>query len=64
VSLCESTNGKVATANEQISQALILFNGVYVNVEQLLLRLEKSEESRRESEQQFKLAQSQLGKAF
>jgi hypothetical protein len=43
---------------------LILFNGVYVNVEQLLLRLEKSEESRRESEQQFKLAQSQLGKAF
>jgi hypothetical protein len=42
----------------------MLFNGVYVNVEQLLLRLEKSEESRRESEHQFKLAQNQLGKVF
>ena len=41
--------------------SLVLFNGFYVNVEQLLLRLEQSEESRRESEQQFKLAQSQLG---
>ncbi|EFX85722.1 hypothetical protein DAPPUDRAFT_237157 [Daphnia pulex] len=60
VSVLEPTNGKEATANEQTSSALMLFNGVYVNVEQLLLRLEKSEESRRESEQQFKLAQNQL----
>lgn len=44
------------------SVGLILLNGVYVNVEQLLLRLEQSEESRRESELKFKLAQNQLGK--
>lgn len=63
----------VASSNQQLAPlvdvangkdeqpGLVLFNGFYVNIEQLLLRLEQSEESRRESEQQFKLAQSQLG---
>lgn len=62
MSLAGPSNGKDAPLNEQSSCSLVLHNGFYVNIEQLLLRLEKSEESRRETEQQFKLAQSQLGK--
>ncbi|KAI9553319.1 hypothetical protein GHT06_021217 [Daphnia sinensis] len=55
---CEVTNGKEMAASEPVG--LILLNGVYVNVEQLLVRLEQSEESRRETELKFKLAQNQL----
>lgn len=58
----EPTNEKDAARVEQPSSSLILYNGTYINIEQLLLRLDQSEESRRETENQFKLAQSQLGK--
>ena len=37
-----------------------LSNGCFVNVEQLVARLEQSEESRRETESQLRLAQQQL----
>ena len=40
----------------------LMSNGCYVNTEQLLFRLCQSEDSRRETEQQFKLSQCQLGK--
>lgn len=36
-------------------------NGCFVNVEQLIARLEQSEESRRQTEHQLKLTQQQLG---
>lgn len=51
-------------ASEPTTAGLIQLNGAYVNVEQLLTRLEKSEESRRESEFKFKQAQSQLGNEY
>lgn len=44
------------------SSSLVLVNGCYVNVEQLLLRLEQSEDLKAEIDNQFKLSQSQLRK--
>lgn len=49
-------------ASEQVGvSGLVLSSGCYVNVDQLLLRFEQSEESRRESEKHFRSAQGQLG---
>ena len=43
---------------------LVLVDGCYVDIEQLLLRLHHSEESRKETENQFKVSQIQLGTSF
>ena len=47
---------------EEKQSNLVMVNGCYVDVEQLLLRLHQSEESRRETENQFKISQMQLCK--
>lgn len=51
-------------SNDNGQAAVTMSNGCYVNVEQLISRLEQSEESRRESENQLKFAQQQLGMLF
>ena len=62
----DTANGRdmsssVASSTGSSSSSLVMFNGSYINIDQLLLRLEQSEQSRRQIEQQFKSAQSQLG---
>jgi len=60
VGVTSENSDELGNGVDEKQSNLVLVNGCYVDVEQLLSRLHQSEESRRETENQFKISQMQL----